>query len=146
LLDGGRGNSAQTPGTSRYSCHSICLMSEKMIDDSGTFRTQCGVSRTDADETGEPMLLRSRRALGDYIDLLGVSEREVARSAGLSHSTVNHLVTGRRDSCSLRTAVAIERALHCPPGLLFAPDNDADRLALYRIWSESTPSPQRSKR
>lgn len=86
------------------------------------------------------MLLRSRRALGDYIDLLGMSERELARSAGLSHSTVNHLVTGRRDSCSLRTAVAIERALDCPPGLLFAPDTDADRLTLYRIWSKSESS------
>jgi DNA-binding Xre family transcriptional regulator len=79
------------------------------------------------------MQLRSRRALGDYIDLLGISERQLARNAGLSHSTVNHLVTGRRNSCSLRTALAIERALDCPPGLLFAPANESDRLALYRI-------------
>ena len=79
------------------------------------------------------MQLRSRRALGDYIDLLGISERQLARNAGLSHSTVNHLVTGRRDSCSLQTAVAIERALGCPPGLLFAPETESDRLALYRL-------------
>lgn len=79
------------------------------------------------------MQLRSRRALGDYIDLLGISERQLARSAGLSHSTVNHLVTGRRDSCSLATAVAIERVLGCPPGLLFAPGSESDRLALYRL-------------
>jgi transcriptional regulator with XRE-family HTH domain len=79
------------------------------------------------------MQLRSRRALGDYINLLGISERELARKAGLSHSTVNHLVTGRRDSCSLNTAVAIERALNCPPGLLFAPDTESDRLALYQL-------------
>jgi len=83
------------------------------------------------------MQLRSRRALADYIDLLGISERQLARSAGLSHSTVNHLVTGRRNSCSLPTAVAIERALDCPPGLLFAPDTDADRLAMYRLWADS---------
>lgn len=83
------------------------------------------------------MQLRSRQALADYIDLLGLSERHVARSAGLSHSTVNHLVTGRRVSCSLRTAMAIERVLDCPPGLLFAPDTDADRLALSRLWSRS---------
>jgi DNA-binding Xre family transcriptional regulator len=83
------------------------------------------------------MQLRSRRALADYIDLLGVSERQLARSAGLSHSTVNHLVTGRRSSCSLHTAVAIERALDCPPGLLFSPDTDADRLAMYRLWADS---------
>ena len=83
------------------------------------------------------MQLRSRRALADYIDLLGVSERQLARSAGLSHSTVNHLVTGRRNSCSLHTAVAIERALDCPLGLLFSPDTDADRLAMYRLWADS---------
>lgn len=82
------------------------------------------------------MQLRSRRALADYIDIVGISERQLARSAGLSHSTVNHLVTGRRTSCSLRTAVAIERGLGCPPGLLFAPDTDADRLAMYRLWSD----------
>jgi len=83
------------------------------------------------------MQLRSRRALADYIDLLGVSERQLARNAGLSHSTVNHLVTGRRSSCSLRTAVAIERALDCPPGLLFSPDTDADRVAMYRLWADA---------
>jgi transcriptional regulator with XRE-family HTH domain len=83
------------------------------------------------------MQLRSRQALADYIDLLGLSERQVARSAGLSHSTVNHLVTGRRVSCSLRTAMAIERVLDCPPGLLFAPDTDADRLAMSRLWSRA---------
>lgn len=83
------------------------------------------------------MQLRSRRAFAEYIDTVGVSERQLARSAGLSHSTVNHLVTGRRDSCSLRTAVAIERALDCPPGMLFAPDTDADRLALAALWADS---------
>jgi DNA-binding Xre family transcriptional regulator len=82
------------------------------------------------------MQLRSRRALADYIDLLGISERQLARTAGLSHSTVNHLVTGRRESCSLRTAVAIERALDCPPGLLFAPDTESDRIAMYRLWEQ----------
>ena len=83
------------------------------------------------------MQLRSRRALGDYIDLLGMSEREVARTAGLSHSTVNHLITGRRDTCSLRTAVAIEHVLDCPPGLLFAPETDVERQALFELWSRT---------
>ncbi|HEX2904713.1 MAG TPA: helix-turn-helix transcriptional regulator [Jatrophihabitans sp.] len=86
------------------------------------------------------MQLRSRRALGDYIDLLGMSERELARSAGLSHSTVNHLVTGRRDSCSLATAVAIERVLGCPPGLLFAATSEAERRAVYRLRMSLEPS------
>lgn len=83
------------------------------------------------------MQLRSRRALADYIDLLGISERQLARTANLSHSTVNHLVTGRRVSCSLATAVAIERALECPPGLLFSPDTESDRLALYRLSEQA---------
>ena len=65
------------------------------------------------------MRLRNRWTFGDYIRLLGLSEREFARHAGLSHSTVNHLLTGRRTSCSPRTAQAIESALECPPGLLF---------------------------
>jgi plasmid maintenance system antidote protein VapI len=53
--------------------------------------------------------------------LLGISERQVAREAGLSHATLNHLITGRRSSCSERTALAIERVLGCPSGLLFSP-------------------------
>ncbi|HSY15539.1 MAG TPA: helix-turn-helix transcriptional regulator [Jatrophihabitantaceae bacterium] len=63
--------------------------------------------------------LRSRQVLADYILLLGHSEREFARRAGLSHSTVNHLLSGRRGTCSLATARAIEGALGCAPGILF---------------------------
>jgi len=48
------------------------------------------------------------------IDSLEISERQVARSAGLSHSTVNHLVTGRRTSCSMKTAAAIAKAIDRP--------------------------------
>src|SRR6185503_6701554 len=95
-----------------------CLISELTSYISGSLM-RSGWSRGTF-RTGECMQLRSRRALGDYIDLLGISERQLARNAGLSHSTVNHLVTGRRTTCSLRTAMAIERALDCPPGLLFA--------------------------
>lgn len=67
------------------------------------------------------MRLRSREVLVGCIDLLGLSERELARSAGLSHATVNHLVTGRRHSCSASTAQAIEQALDCSTGTLFMP-------------------------
>ena len=67
------------------------------------------------------MVVRSHAALREYIRLMGVSEREVARRAGLSHSTLNHLITGRRVTCSVRTAAAIERELGCVPGLLFEP-------------------------
>jgi transcriptional regulator with XRE-family HTH domain len=66
--------------------------------------------------------LRSREVLAQYLDATGISERQIARAAGLSHSTVNHLVTGRRAGCSPATALAIEQALGCAPGTLFAPE------------------------
>jgi len=68
------------------------------------------------------MQLRSRAALIQCLEIAGVSERELARRAGLGHATVNHLITGRRTSCSLSTARAIERALEVGEGALFKPD------------------------
>lgn len=63
--------------------------------------------------------LRSRTLLVEYLDALGYSGRSFAREAGLGHATVNHLLTGRRGTCSRGTADRIEATLHCPPGLLF---------------------------
>jgi plasmid maintenance system antidote protein VapI len=60
--------------------------------------------------------------LADYIRLLGLSERGFAARCELSHSTVNHLITGRRESCAPDTAAVIESVLGCPPGLLFSSD------------------------
>jgi transcriptional regulator with XRE-family HTH domain len=65
------------------------------------------------------MQLRSREALIVYLEATGMSERQLARVAGLGHATVNHLVTGRRTRCSVATARAIETALGCAPGTLF---------------------------
>lgn len=65
------------------------------------------------------MRLRNRLVLGAFVDNACMSEREVARRAGLSHATVNHLITGRRATCSLSTAVAIARTVGCPIGVLF---------------------------
>jgi transcriptional regulator with XRE-family HTH domain len=65
------------------------------------------------------MQLRSREALIIYLEASGMSERQLARVAGLGHATVNHLVTGRRTRCSLATARAIESALGCAHGTLF---------------------------
>lgn len=76
------------------------------------------------------MQLRSRDTLIDCLEFSGLSERELARAAGLGHATVNHLFTGRRTTCSLRTARAIERVFGCAAGSLFAPDTEADRVAL----------------
>jgi transcriptional regulator with XRE-family HTH domain len=65
--------------------------------------------------------VRDSNALRAYLRLLGLSERALASRAGVAHATVNHLVSGRRTSCSERTAAAIEAALACPPGLFFEP-------------------------
>jgi plasmid maintenance system antidote protein VapI len=78
------------------------------------------------------MQLRSRQTLIDFLDAAGLSERQLARAAGLGHATVNHLFTGRRTTCSLGTARAIERVFDCGPGVLFAPDTDADYMQLSR--------------
>ena len=48
--------------------------------------------------------LRDRQTLAEVVSHSGLSERELARQASLGHSTVNHLLTGRRRSCSLHTA------------------------------------------
>jgi transcriptional regulator with XRE-family HTH domain len=70
--------------------------------------------------------LRSRDALIICLEATGMSERQLARVAGLGHATVNHLVTGRRNRCSLATARAIETALGCAAGLLFEEIHDDD--------------------
>jgi plasmid maintenance system antidote protein VapI len=63
--------------------------------------------------------VRDPAALRAYLRLLGMSERALAVQAGVGHATVNHLVSGRRSSCTPRTATAIETALGCPRGLFF---------------------------
>ena len=67
------------------------------------------------------MRVRDPGALRAYLRLLGLSERALALRAGVGHATVNHLMSGRRTTCSARTAVAIEAVLACPPGLFFEP-------------------------
>jgi transcriptional regulator with XRE-family HTH domain len=67
------------------------------------------------------MTLRDAEALRGYLRLMSMSERRLARRAGVGHATVNHLLSGRRTTCSARTAQAIESALECPAGLFFAP-------------------------
>jgi transcriptional regulator with XRE-family HTH domain len=67
------------------------------------------------------MTVRDLGALCSYLRLAGLSQRGLAVRAGIAPATVNHLLSGRRTSCSPGTAAAIERALQCPPGLFFAP-------------------------
>ncbi|MDT0264462.1 helix-turn-helix domain-containing protein [Jatrophihabitans lederbergiae] len=79
------------------------------------------------------MRLRNRLVLAAFVDNARMSEREIARRAGLSHSTANHLITGRRTTCSLSTAVAIAQALHCPNGTLFNVEEAAEQQAVEQI-------------
>lgn len=79
------------------------------------------------------MQLRSRKVLAECLALTGLSERELARAAGLGHATVNHLLTGRRGGCSLDTARAIERVFEIEAGGLFVPETSADLAGLARL-------------
>ncbi len=69
------------------------------------------------------MQVRSRQTLIMCLEAQGWPERGLARAASLGHATINHLVTGRRTSCSAETAESIALALNCPIGALFAPDS-----------------------
>lgn len=65
------------------------------------------------------MWVRDLLTLRAYLRLLGWSQRALAERAGVGHATVNHLLSGRRATCSRHTATAIEQALACPSGLFF---------------------------
>lgn len=66
--------------------------------------------------------LKSHRALREYMEFHRIpTAYELARRADLKVGVVGHLVSGRRNSCSLKTARSIEEALQCPPGFLFEP-------------------------
>lgn len=67
------------------------------------------------------MRVRDVAALRSYLRLLGLSERELARRAGVGHATVNHLLSGRRQTCAYGTAEAIAAALGVPLGVFFEP-------------------------
>ncbi|WP_447643202.1 helix-turn-helix domain-containing protein [Nocardioides zeae] len=65
------------------------------------------------------MRLKSPEMLRQYMSFKGLTVRQLARSADVSHATIGHLRSGARVSARPETARAIEEALQCPPGLLF---------------------------
>lgn len=66
------------------------------------------------------MRLRSREALRDYMTFYKIKTGyALAKKAGILPGTATFLVRGHRNTCSIRTARAIESALACPPGFLF---------------------------
>ncbi len=84
------------------------------------------------------MRLRNRLVLCAFVDNAGMSERQVARRADLSHSTVNHLITGRRATCTLGTALAIAQALQCPVGALFIAESVDEQRGIADTGSNCT--------
>ena len=71
------------------------------------------------------MRVRDRDTLRGYVRLLHLSERALASQAGVGHATVSHLLSGRRETCSVETARAIEAVLHCCAGVFFEPIDTA---------------------
>lgn len=63
--------------------------------------------------------LISTQALRQYMDFRGETNASLAGKAGLRRGIVGHLRSGKRTSCSPRTARSIEQALNAPPGSLF---------------------------
>ncbi|PXA77900.1 helix-turn-helix transcriptional regulator [Auritidibacter sp. NML100628] len=60
--------------------------------------------------------------LSQYLDAMGMSQRELARRAGISHTRVQQLLNVKSPSTvQLGTAVKIERALGAPPRIIFIP-------------------------
>lgn len=84
--------------------------------------------------------LRSRRALTDYMEFHGLKTAyALAKQADILPGTAGHLVSGRRNTCSARTARNIEEALKCPPGFLFTPE-------LSKVADSSPHTPTRSRK
>lgn len=66
--------------------------------------------------------LKSHRALMEFMEYKGYkSAYSLARAADVNVGVVGHLVARRRNSCSLKSAKAIEGALGCPANFLFEP-------------------------
>lgn len=68
--------------------------------------------------------LISAQALRQYMEFRGETNRTLAikTGPGVGRQIIGHLRSGKRTTCSPRTAVAIERALNAPPGSLFVPE------------------------
>jgi hypothetical protein len=76
--------------------------------------------RLNGDDWRLTVKLRSHRALRDYMEFHHIKTGyALAKKADILPGTAGHLTSGRRNTCSLRTAKAIEEALGCPPGFLF---------------------------
>ena len=68
------------------------------------------------------MLVKDRRRIARLIEIKGVSKAAVARAAGWrSHSFLNRLLTGEKNSCKPEPAVAIAKFLEVQVEDIFLP-------------------------
>lgn len=65
--------------------------------------------------------LISAQALKQYMEFRGHTVRTLAAKAGVSHGTIGWLTSGNRTTTKVKTALAIAKALDCPPNALFVP-------------------------
>jgi transcriptional regulator with XRE-family HTH domain len=65
--------------------------------------------------------LISHEALAQYMSFRGFTVRSLARRIGTSPALVGHLRSGKRNTCSIEVAKAIESTLDAPRGSLFVP-------------------------
>lgn len=54
-----------------------------------------------------------------HFDYEGISARELARRAGVTHTTINNYLDGTSKTCNASTAKRIEKALAVPKGAIF---------------------------
>lgn len=65
------------------------------------------------------MRLKDAAMLRQYMEFKDLTIRQLADRAGVSRSTIGHLVSGERSNAKPQTARAVEEALGAPNGLLF---------------------------
>lgn len=60
-----------------------------------------------------------------------MSQRHLAERANVHHSFINHLTSGRKNSCEPQTAERIAEALGVPINVIFLPEEPTDKRQSY---------------
>ena len=78
----------------------------------------------------------SKDALRQYMAFRGETNASLGQKTGLSKAMIGHLRSGKRATCSGKTASAVERALNAPPGSLFLAEVPSGQLVTGRAISQ----------
>lgn len=68
--------------------------------------------------------MRSTETLRALMHQAGLSTRGLALAAGVHHSFIDHLLSGRRETCGPTVTESIAGTLGAPPSVLFEPESD----------------------